>query len=192
MLMVSGLCHAQYSNHQLYQAYLNEDISLWGEYIASAQWNSMSVAEKKQLLNYEYGYAAVVLGADEIQAKVALERYEQHIEAMKDSLPEAKYYAYLASLYTYRMGVEKGRFISHAKNLFACINHLKALDADDALAFSMMGNVEFYAPSGSKKKALAYFQKADSLYNLSVLEYEQWNHHAVKRNIEQCLDKLKK
>ena len=80
LLMVSGLCRAQYSNHQLYQAYLEQDVTIWGEYIASADWESLSIEEKKQLLNYEYGYTAVVLGKDKEQAKAMLQRYEQHLQ----------------------------------------------------------------------------------------------------------------
>ena len=45
---------------------------------------------------------------------------------------------------------------------------------NDPFVLSMMGNVEFYNPFGSKKKALNYFQRADSLYNHSIEEYEQW------------------
>jgi predicted MPP superfamily phosphohydrolase len=75
------------------------------------------------------------------------------------------------------------------KNL---INRIKELDTEDALALSMLGNVEFYAPTGSKKRALEYFQRADSVYNIHAEEYEQWNHHAVKMTIEQCRKKLGK
>jgi hypothetical protein len=190
--MVSGMCHAQYSNHQLYQAYLNQDVTIWGEYIASVEWDSVSVEEKKQLLNYEYGYTAVVLGQDKELAKAMLQRYEQHLQSMKDMLPQARYEAYMASIYTYKMALEKGRLISHAKNLFACINRIKELNTEDALALSMLGNVEFYAPTGSKKRALEYFQQADSVYSIRAEEYEQWNHQAVKLTIEQCREKLKK
>ena len=87
--MVSGLCRAQYSNHQLYQAYLDQNVTIWGEYIASANWDSLTVEEKKQLLNYEYGYAAVVLGQDREQAKILLQHYEQHLLALKETLPQA-------------------------------------------------------------------------------------------------------
>ena len=190
--MVSGLCRAQYSNHQLYQAYLYQDVTIWGEYIASAEWDSLTIEEKKQLLNYEYGYTAVVLGKDKEQAKDMLQLYEQHLQALKDSISLARYEAYLASVYTYKMALEKNRLISHAKKLFACINRIKELDTEDALALSMLGNVEFYAPTGSKKRALEYFQRADSVYNIHAEEYEQWNHHAVKMTIEQCRKKLGK
>ena len=190
--MVSGLCLAQYSNHQLYQAYLNQDVTIWGEYIASVEWDSLTIEEKKQLLNYEYGYTAVVLGKDKELAKDMLQRYEQHLLALKDTLHQARYEAYWASVCTYKMTLEKGRLITHAKNLFACINRIKELNIEDALALSMLGNVEFYAPTGSKKKALDYFQRADSVYSIQAEEYEQWNHHAVKMNIQQCRDKLNK
>ena len=190
--MVSGLCRAQYSNHQLYQAYLDQNVTIWGEYIASANWDSLTVEEKKQLLNYEYGYAAVVLGQDREQAKILLQRYEQHLLALKETLPQARYDAYLASVYTYKMALEKNRLISHAKNLFACVNRIKELDTKDALALSMLGNVEFYAPTGSKKRALEYFQQADSVYSIQAEEYELWNHQAVKMTMEQCRKKLKK
>ena len=192
LLMVSGLCHAQYSNHQLYQAYLEQDVAIWGEYIASCNWDSLSVEEKKQVLNYEYGYTAVVLGGKKEQAKIILQRYEQHLQMLQSGLPQARYLAYLASVYTYKMAVEKGKLITHAKKLFACIKELEELNETDALALSMLGNVEFYATTGSKQKALEYFLQADSIYSISAQEYEQWNQHAVKRNIEMCKDKLNK
>lgn len=192
LLVVSGLCFAQYSNRQLYQAYLDQDITIWGEYIASVEWEKLSLEEKMQLLNYEYGYTAVILGQDKEKAKAVLQRYEQHLCALKENLPQARYEAYWASVYTYKMALEKKRMIVHAKNLFACINRIKELNTEDALALSMLGNVEFYAPTGSKKRALMYFQQADSVYDVQAKEYEMWNHQAVKENIERCWEKLNK
>ena len=66
------------------------------------------------------------------------------------------------------------------------------LDNNDALACSMQGNVEFYSPFGSKKKALAYYQRADSLYQEGAKEYEQWNRCAVQLTMVQCLIKQEK
>lgn len=192
LLVVSGLCLAQYSNRQLYQAYLDQDVTIWGEYIASVEWEKLSLEEKMQLLNYEYGYTAVILGQDKEKAKAVLQRYEQHLCALKENLPQARYEAYWASVYTYKMALEKKRMIVHAKNLFACINRIKELNTEDALALSMLGNVEFYAPTGSKKRALMYFQQADSVYDVQAKEYEMWNHQAVKENIERCREKLNK
>ena len=190
LLMVSGLCGAQYSNHQLYQAYLDQEVTIWEGYIVSVEWGNMSIEEKKQLLNYEYGYTAVVLGKDKEQAEAMLQRYEQHLQDLKDHLPQVRYEAYMASVYAYKMALDKTQMISCAKNVFACIDRIKELETEDAFALSMLGNVELYAPTGNKKRALEYFQRADSIYSIHAEEYEQWNHHAVKMCIEQCKKKL--
>lgn len=190
--MVSRLCQAQYSNHQLYQAYLNQDVAIWGEYIASCKWDSLKVEEKKQMLNYEYGYTAVILGGDKAFAKRQLQSYEAHVESLKPHLSEARYWAYMTSVYTYKMALDKVRVLVYAKKLFASIKRAIELDSEDAMVLSMMGNVEFYNPMGNKQKALQYLQKADSIYNIHAEEYEQWNHHAVKMTIEQSKQKINK
>ena len=98
----------------------------------------------------------------------------------------------MTSVYTYKMALDKVHFMSYAKQLFASIKRAADLDNEDAFVMAMMGNVEFYNPFGSKKKALKYLEKADSLYTLSAAEYELWNHHAVRMTIEQCKEKLNK
>ena len=191
-LMVSGLCRAQYSNHQLYQAYLNREMSVWEEYIVSTQWDTLSLQEQEQLLNYEYGFSAYKLGEDADKAREFITRLESHLEALKDALPAARYHAYLASVYTYKLGLDKAHMIANAKQLYANVNCALELDDQDAFVLSMKGNVEFYSPFGSKKKALEYFLKADSIYAIRGEEYEQWNHRALEMNIEMCKDKLNK
>ena len=190
--MVSGLCRAQFSNHQLYQAYLDREMSVWEEYIVSTQWDSLSQEEQKQLLNYEYGFSAYKLGENTDEASEFIVRFENHLELLKNALSTARYHAYLASVYTYKLGLDKAHMIKNAKQLYANVHRAMELDSQDALVLSMKGNVEFYSPFGSKKKALEYFQKADSVYAIRGEEYEQWNHRAVEMNIEMCKEKLKK
>lgn len=192
LLMVSGLCSAQHSNHQLYQAYLNRDMSVWEEYIVEAKWDSLSIDMQKQLLNYEYGFSAYILGENADKAREFIARFENHLEDLKDALPTARYHAYMASVHTYKLRLDKAHMIANAKLLYANVNRALELDDQDALVLSMKGNVEFYSPFGSKKKALEYFQKADSIYGNHCEEYEQWNHRAVEMNIEMCKEKLKK
>lgn len=192
LLMVSSMCHAQYSNHQLYQAYLDRDMFMWDDYISSADWETMSLEEKKQLLNYEYGYSAYLLGQDTAKARVFVTNFEQHLEDLRIHLTEARYLAYLSSVYTYKMSLDKARFMSYSRKIIATIKRALELDDNDPLVMSMSGNVEFYNPLGSKKKALQHFQKADSLYRFCAEDYEQWNRRAVEMTIEQCLLKLNK
>ena len=101
--MVPSICYAQYSNHQLYQAYLTRDMNVWQQYIASAEWEKMSNEEQKQLLNYEYGFAAYCVTKGGNDAKEMLERYENHLHASKGIIPDAEYHAYLSGLYSYKL-----------------------------------------------------------------------------------------
>ena len=188
--MVSGMCFAQYSDHQLYQAYLERDMRVWQEHIASAEWDSLSIEEKKQLLNYEYGFTAYMLGQDANEAQRLIARYEQHLNALKEQLPAARYHAYLSSIYTYRLGLDRKRLMKYASKIYDNINLAMDLDDNDALVCAMQGNVEFYSPFGNKKKALEYFQKADSLYRSEAKLHEKWNRCAVQLTLVQCLIKL--
>ena len=192
LLMVSSLCMAQYSNHQLYQAYLNKEMSVWEEYIVSAKWENLSIDEQKQLLNYEYGFTAYLLTVNTDKACDFIARYEKHLECLKPKLSAARYHAYLASIYTYKLALDKKHFIKYAKNIFANVDRAMELDSHDPLVLSMKGNVEFYSPMGSKKKALEFFLEADKLYASRGTDYEQWNRRAVEMNIEMCKEKLNK
>ena len=192
LLMVSGLCQAQYSNHQLYQAYITRDMSVWEHYIDSADWNSLDTEQRKQLLNYEYGFSAYILGIDVEKGKKLIQRLATHLEAMKGELPEERYCAYLASVYTYQLALDKSQLMKYAKGIYNNIERAMELNANDPFVLSMQGNVEFYSPFGSKKAALGYYQKADSLYGLVGADYERWNRRAVQMTYIQCLNKQRR
>lgn len=188
--MVSSICHAQYSNHQLYEAYLTRDMRIWQQYIVSANWDSLKVEEKKQLVNYEYGFTAYILGQDQEEARKHISLFEQHLNALKHQLPQAQYYAYLSSVYTYKLGLDKKHLMKYASGIFDNIKRAMELDDEDPLVLSMQGNVEFYSPFGSKKKALEYYLKADSIYHQMPNTAELWNVRAVQMTIVQCLAKM--
>lgn len=192
LLMVSGLCHAQYSNHQLYQAYITRDMSVWEHYIDSADWSSLDTEQRKQLLNYEYGFSAYMLGIDVEKGKRLIQLFASHLEEMKNVLPEERYCAYLASVYTYQLALDKSQLMKHAKGIFSNIQRAMELNPNDPFVLSMQGNVEFYSPFGSKKTALGYFQKADSLYGVTGADYERWNRRAVQMTYIHCLNKQRR
>lgn len=188
--MVSSICHAQYSNHQLYQAYLTRDMNVWQQYIVSTHWDSLKVEEKKQLVNYEYGFTAYILGQDQEEARKHISLFEQHLNALKHQLPQAQYYAYLSCVYTYKLGLDKKHLMKYASGIFDNIKRAMELDDEDPLVLSMQGNVEFYSPFGNKKKALEYYQKSNTLYHQMLDAKELWNVRAVQMTIVQCLAKM--
>lgn len=190
ILVVSGICQAGYSNHQLYQAYLTRDMSVWEQYIASANWDSMTVEEQKQLLNYEYGYAAYSVSHEGQQAEIILNQYEKHLHASKGKISDAEYYAYLAGLYSYKLSLDKSRLFKYSNEIFDNIKRAMQLEPNNPFVLSMQGNVEFYSPFGSKKKALDYYQRAEQLYLQQHQAKELWNVRAVQMTIVQCLEKM--
>ena len=192
LLMVSSMCHAQYSNCQLYEAYITRDMSVWEHYIDSADWDSLDTEQRKQLLNYEYGFSAYMLGIDVEKGKKLIQRFATHLEAIKGELQEERYCAYLASVYTYQLALNRGQLVKYAKRIFSNIERAMELNPNDPFVLSMQGNVEFYSPFGNKKTALGYYQKADSLYGIAGADYERWNRRAVQLTYIQCLDKQRR
>ena len=190
--MVSSMCQAQYSNHQLYQAYITRDMSVWQQYINSADWENLDTEQRKQLLNYEYGYSAYILGINVEEGKQCIQRFASHLEMMKSELPEERYCAYLASVQSYRLALDKGQLMKYAKRVFSNIQRAMEINPNDPFVLSMQGNVEFYSPFGSKKEALVYYQKADSLYGVAGADYERWNRRAVQMTYILCLHKLRR
>ena len=190
--MVSSLCCAQYSNHQLYEAYITRNMSVWEQYIDSADWNSLNIEQRKQLLNYEYGFSAYMLGVDVEKSKRLIQCFATHLELMKSELPEERYCAYLASVYTYQLALDKSQLMKYAKGIYNNIERAMELNPNDPFVLSMQGNVEFYSPFGNKKTALGYYQKADSLYGIAGADYERWNRRAVQLTYIQCLDKQRR
>ena len=191
ILMVSSIAFGQYSNHDLYQAYLKRDMQPWQQYIASAQWDELNDEEQKQLLNYEYGFAAYYVshvggdGAEEL-----LSTYENHIHACKGKISDAEYHAHLSGLNSYKLSLDKSHLIKYSSGIFDNIERAMDLDDTNPFVLTMQGNVEFYSPFGSKRKALTYYLKADSIYHQLPHANELWNLRAVQMTIVQCLEKL--
>lgn len=188
-LMVSSICQAQYSNHQLYQAYLKRDMDIWQQYITSACWEELSNAEQKQLLNYEYGFAAYCISHEGCNTQNTLLRYEQHLQASKGKIPDAEYYAYLSGLYSYKLSLDKSHLLKYSNGIFDNIKRAARLQPQNPFVLSMQGNVEFYSPFGSKKKALEYYILAEKIYKQQDTT-ELWNLRAVQMTIVQCLSKM--
>jgi tetratricopeptide (TPR) repeat protein len=167
-------------------------MSVWEHYIDLADWDSLDTEQRKQLLNYEYGFSAYMLGIDVEKGKKLIQRFATHLEAIKGELQEERYCAYLASVYTYQLALNKNQLVKYAKRIFSNIERAMELNPNDPFVLSMQGNVEFYSPFGNKKTALGYYQKADSLYGIAGADYERWNRRAVQLTYIQCLDKQRR
>jgi tetratricopeptide (TPR) repeat protein len=180
---------AQYSSHQLYQAYLVGDVHVWGNYLETGRWEQMTKEEQHKYLNYEYGYLAYNIAKDANSAKTMLQQFENHLQEAKHFIDESEYYAYMSGLYSYKLSFEKTRVLKYAPAIFENIKLAMKKGPDNPFVLAMQGNVEFYNPMGSKEKALSYFEKAEQLYK-QTQRYELWNLRTVQMHIVQCLDKM--
>ncbi len=193
-LMTTLVCYAQYTEEQLYNAYLHQDMSVWKNYIGTARWEKMSIAERKQLINYEYGFIATAIDADDPQADEYLTRFRQHVEEAYQSghISEAHYCMYMSSINAYDFMLNKSKLFSAGLQSFKLVKKAAQLAPDDPFVLTLKANVDFYAPAafgGDKEAALVLFTRARELFKATEDYQHLWNYASLRLCIAQCYDK---
>ena len=192
-----GLClsmglHAQFSDKDLFIAYLHSDMPAWDRYLHSERWDTLSLKEQLRYINYEYGDVATAIDAKQPDAKEHLEAFKAHIDALERILPEATYKTYLSSYCAYRAKLSTLEFVKQglkAKNLA-----MEAAQSDptNPLALTLVGCIDFYAPAivgGNKERALQTFKQTKRLLELSGDTINNWNYASVEMQLAMCLAK---
>lgn len=190
VMLLSGFAYAQDSEQQLYEAYLNADMDVWARYIDSVSWDEASTEERFVILNYEYGYAAHAIGAKQEDAAYRLEQFANHLEGYRAHLDSGVYYCYKTGVCSFRLSLEKRQIAKQIKGIYEYIGRAMEISPNDPFVLTMQGNVEFFNPFfGSKQKALAYYQKADSIYSIepSQYHYPRWNIRAMQMPLLQSM-----
>ncbi|MCQ2347654.1 MAG: hypothetical protein MJZ65_00520 [Paludibacteraceae bacterium] len=193
LLFIVELAYGQFSDKQLYDAYMASDLKLWGQYIDAQDWKSLSHAERRRLINYEYGYIPFL--ADQKRMEEAahyLPIYLQHVEEERSSLGESTYLAYRSAAHAYAYLLDKSTIFSDGMMSFKMAK--KALEADttDPIAMTLKGNVDFYAPKcfgGNKQKAIQIFLQAERIMTTDTAYRYLWNLPAMQLAIAQCYEK---
>ncbi len=189
LLLGSSACLAQYSDQQLYRAYLHRDMHTWQAYLADTDFDQAPLDEQLRYLNYQYGYVAYAISINHDNARQLLTDYEANIETLRPRLPEATYLAYKAGASSYELSLNHWLFGKYGKQIYSEVNRALSADPDNPLAQTMKGNVEFYGPMGSKHEALKHYEKADSLYRAQGASPWLWNVRAMQLTLVQCIDK---
>lgn len=185
----SGTCFGQYSDQQLYRAYLNRDIHVWEAYLTSTDFAQAPLDEQLRYLNYQYGYVAYAISIKQDNARRLLTDFEANLETLRPQLPEAAYFAYKASTHSYELSLNHWQFAKLSKLIYSEVSRALSADAGNPLAQTMKGNVEFYSPIGSKHDALRHYQAADSLYHAQGASPYLWNVRAVQLTLVQSIEK---
>lgn len=185
----SGTCFGQYSDQQLYRAYLNRDMHVWEAYLTSTDFAQAPLNEQLRYLNYQYGYVAYAISIKQDNARQLLDDYEANLKALHGQILEAEYMAYLAGASSYELSLNHWLFGKYGRQIYSEVNRALTLDKDNPLVQTMKGNVEFYSPLGSKRDALKHYQAADSLYHTQGTSPYLWNVRAVQLTLVQCIEK---
>lgn len=190
VVLLSGLAFSQDPEQSLYYAYLDADMDVWAHHIDSTDWDSLTIDEQTVLLNYEYGYAAHAIGAKQDDAAYRLEQFANHLEAHRAHLDSGVYYTYKTGVCSFRLSLEKKQVAKQIKGIYDYVNRAMNISPNDPFVLTMQGNVEFFNPFfGSKQKALQYYQKADSIYNMhpDQYRYPRWNIRAMQMPLLQSM-----
>lgn len=184
ILAISTIIHAQKPYKELiYEAYIHKDMGTWEKIIE--RMNSQpdkSNPFMMELVNYQYGYIGWCLDNDkEKLAEKFIEVGEKYLDILeKRNYQTSMVDAYRAAFYGYKikLNVFKAPFYG-PKNLKYAKRSVD-LDPENPCGYIQLGNSEYYMPeafSGSKKKALEYYHKAEALFDKNPSETrENWNY----------------
>ncbi len=192
LLALSLMCSAQYSDKELYQAYLTSDLTLWGEYIKNTNWNTLSVSDKERMLNYQYGYVANILSNKDKSPKQQLALFKERIAEMADMMPKSTILSYESAAAAYEIQLGSWKVFSLAKDAFTKADEAVKLDSLNSIALTLAANVKMYAPKmvgGDKEVALKYFLLSEKRYREIGWTTYNWNYRALQLCIAQCYEK---
>jgi tetratricopeptide (TPR) repeat protein len=155
----------------VYDSYVDKEMTIWKSVIDSLQvekeLGKLTVDQKWELLNYQYGYVAWAIS----KKKTMKHEAEAYLDVAKENLSElveangktSLSNAYNAAFVAYEIGITpiKAPFIG-----LKCMKYGETALKQDSLnhfALIQYGNIMNYMPAafgGSKDKALLYYKKA--------------------------------
>lgn len=178
---------------ELMADYYKGTLTAWKTLIDQADWKTMSNAERKELINYEYGFVPFLISRKDTAAIRYLNQFHTHIEAHKAGLQSVEYASYMGAYYAFKMMAGEGSKMASGIQTMHYSNQALKLNARHPLALTLKANMLFYAPSamgGNKEKALTLYQQAEQLMSQSPYWSKRWNYPAVQLCIIQCYQKL--
>ncbi len=194
LLFIAQLAYCRLSDEQLYQGYMASDLTLWGQYIDAQDWNTLCHAERKRLINYEYGYIPFMVDqgrTDEAARRLVV--YERHLAEEQTALRPSEYLTYLSAAHAYEYLLDKGKIFTDGMQSFKYAKQALAADPKDPIAMTLKGNVDFYAPKmfgGNKEKAVQIFLEAERIMTADSAYRYIWNFPAIQLTIAQCYEKM--
>ena len=169
----------------LFAAYQKEDMRVWKNHLDTA-FLSPFTSHLSPLL-YEYGYCGYIVSADKEAAKPYVNRFREHVESLRPSLPTGHYEMYMSAVYVFELRLHESL---HPVKAMSLAKEAVKKAPKDPLTLSYYGTSLFYAPRpfGSKKEALQWFEKAQTYFRDPKWKY-CWAREANEMYIRLCHEK---
>ena len=181
-LLVSGFIFGQSAvQKELYQAFLHNDATKWGNATASFEKKADlgKTGDLLQLIHCYYGYVSMLI--DKKQDKKATEnirKAEIYIDKVLKSEPNnALAINYKGIFISYYVSMNKIKAATLGKQIMTYLNKACSLDPNNVQILFDKGNSLYYPPKmfgGDKKEALKYFQKAIASIEKQKSTYQNW------------------
>ena len=135
LLFCSALCFAQYTDEQLYKAFLQQDMSVWRDFVTTSKWEELSVKDRKRLINYEYGFLATAIDQKDPHADEYLSAFRRHVETeyKEGHISEAYYCMYMSSVNAYDFMLNKSRLFSAGLQSFKLVKRAAELAEEEGI-----------------------------------------------------------
>jgi len=192
LIFVGVQAYAQYSDEQLYEAYMSQDLSLWRKYMNAAKWDELSNSERTRLINYYYGYIPFRNDEGGKDCRQLLDTYWKYIKLHQKQLSASEYATFCSSAHAYEYLLDNSKILTDGMKSFILAKDAVEADSLNPLALALKGNVDFYAPrffGGSKKRAMKAFLIAEKIMHDNPKYKYYWNYPALQLCIAQCYEK---
>lgn len=191
-LLTGFIANAQYSDNALYLNYLTQDMSLWGKYLETTDFNKLSNKERQRYLNYEYGYIAFISVEKSSKVQTLIKQFNSQLEQMSGKMPESTRLTYLSAAAAYAITQNKLSMLSNGAKTLMLSKQAIENDPNDPIALTMRGSLFFYCPKtfgGDKQQALNYLIKAEKIFRERADTINNWNYRSAQMIIAQCYEK---
>ena len=192
LLLVGVQSFAQYSDEQLFDAYLRGEMDVWRAYIDLSAWDKLDDNERARVLNYEYGYCGALMTIGREYAMPYVQQFGRHIDAMENELPISLWHVYKSAHSTYELSLTKRQVVKHKQEIFHHAEQAIVADSRQPLSWGIRAHVHFYAPrflGGNKRMAQTEYEHADSIFTANAAEHMyNWAYAAQAYALAQCYE----
>ena len=196
-MIFAGKSLASNEKSIIYKAYLSNDMKSWRQTMDKMNAETSKTNDRNaELLNYEYGYIGWCIGAKkDTEAKEIIRRSEVRMALLeRNNYQPALIAAYKSAFWGFQIGLNKLKAPLYGNRSINEAKKAVRLDPKNPYGYVQLGNIEYYMPpvfGGSKKKAVEYFLKAETLMLQSSDYKTDWNYLSLLTQIAKGYEDLK-